>query len=64
MNKSIILTIIVILDSLSTVITNTKSFVEIFSWNFNKSGGGTTLFVLVILHWGSFLISVQFFEQR
>jgi hypothetical protein len=31
MNKSIILTIIVILDSLSTVITNTKTFVEMFS---------------------------------
>jgi hypothetical protein len=31
MNKSIILTIIVILDSLSTVITNTKIFVEMFS---------------------------------
>ena len=48
MNKSITLTIIVMLDLLSTVITNTKSFVEIFSWNFNKSGGGTPLFVLVI----------------
>ena len=48
MNKSITLTIIVMLDSLSTVITNTKRFVEIFSWNFNKSGGGTPLFVLVI----------------
>jgi hypothetical protein len=31
MNKSIILTIIVILDSLSTVIANTKIFVEMFS---------------------------------
>jgi hypothetical protein len=31
MNKSIILTIIVILDSLSTVISNTKNFVEMFS---------------------------------
>lgn len=31
MNKSIILTIIVMLDSLSTVIANTKIFVEMFS---------------------------------
>lgn len=31
MNKSIIMTILVILDALTTVITNTKIFVEMFS---------------------------------
>ena len=31
MNKSIIMTILVILDVLTTVITNTKTFVEMFS---------------------------------
>lgn len=31
MNKSIIMTMLVILDALTTVITNTKTFVEMFS---------------------------------
>ena len=48
MNKSIILTIIVILDSLSTVITNTNGFLIMFSWHYQKNGGGTPLFGLVI----------------
>ena len=48
MNKSIILTIIVILDSVLTVITNTNGFLIMFSWHYQKNGGGTPLFVLVI----------------
>ena len=47
MNKSIILTIIVILDSLSTVITNTKTFVEMFSWHFKIKNKGGTLFICI-----------------
>jgi hypothetical protein len=31
MSKSMIMTILVILDALTTVITNTKTFVEMFS---------------------------------
>lgn len=31
MNKSLIMTILVILDALTTIITNTKNFIEMFS---------------------------------
>ncbi len=31
MNKSIIMTILVTLDALTTIITNTKTFIEMFS---------------------------------
>lgn len=31
MSKSMIMTILVILDALTTIITNTKTFVEMFS---------------------------------
>ena len=47
MNKSIILTIIVILDSLSTVITNTKTFIEMFSWHFKIKNAGGTAFICI-----------------
>lgn len=48
MNKSIIMTILVILDALTTIITNTNGFLIMFSWHYQKNGGGTPLFGLVI----------------
>lgn len=47
MNKSIIMTILIILDALTTIITNTKTFIEMFSWHFKIKNAGGTAFICI-----------------
>ena len=47
MNKSLVITILVILDALTTIITNTKTFIEMFSWHFKIKNKGGTLFICI-----------------
>ena len=47
MNTSILMTILIILDALTTIITNTKTFIEMFSWHFKIKNTGGTVFICI-----------------
>ena len=64
MNKSIIITILVILDTFTTIITNIHTFIEMFSWHFYKNKGGTLFIYISDFYTGGASLSLFNFLNR